>query len=52
MEVGEESLLCDVDEVLHPVLESPPLKLDGHQLVGRHHGLHGSLNIYFSDEGL
>ena len=47
MEVGEESLLCDVDEVLHPVLEAPPLKLNGHQLICRHHGLHGSLKIFW-----
>ena len=45
VEVGEEPLLCDVDEVLHSVLESPPLKLNGHQLICCHHWLDDSLNF-------
>lgn len=45
VEIGEESLLSDVDEVLHSVLESPPLELNRHQLVCRHHRLHGFLKI-------
>ena len=50
VEVGEESLLSDVDEVLHSVLESPPLELNCHQLVRRHHWLHVSLNTVTSHE--
>ena len=45
MEVCEYSLLCGMDEVLHPVLQPPPLELDGHQLVGSHHRVHTLLKI-------
>ena len=44
MEVCENPLLSRVDEVLHAVLQPPPLELDGDQLVGRHHRVHTALN--------
>merc|ERR1719402_1907946 len=32
-----------MNEVLYTVLQSPPFELDGHQLVGGHHGFAGTL---------
>ena len=48
VEVGEQPLLCLVDEVLHLGLQPPPLELDCHQLVGGHHWLTRLLK-YFSE---
>ena len=46
MKVCENSLLCSMYEILYSILESPPLELNGNQLVGCHHRINCLLKFF------